>query len=105
LVLDDRLPAADDAVHQSRLADIGAADDREHGQRTVTGRLDRALDVLPVEALLRGELHELRVLGVAERPVIVLVRGRAVGLAVVVHEVRASSFLRGGRWARSGAGS
>ncbi len=54
----------------------------------MAGRLDRALDVLDVEALFRGELHELRVLGIAKRPVLVL--GRAVGLDVVVHEVRTS---------------
>ncbi|MDQ1020708.1 hypothetical protein QFZ43_007257 [Streptomyces afghaniensis] len=97
LVLDDGLAAADDAVHQGRLADIGAADHGEDGQRAVPGRLDRDLDVLEVEALLRGELHELRVLGVAERPVVVLGRAfvgvRAVGLGVVVHEVRTSSFI------------
>ncbi|MCZ1005175.1 hypothetical protein O1M63_57060 [Streptomyces mirabilis] len=56
--------------------------------------VDRALDVLDVEALFRGELHELRVLGIAKRPVLVLGRaGRAVGLDVVVHEVRTSSFI------------
>ncbi|WP_425578935.1 hypothetical protein [Streptomyces echinatus] len=62
-------------------------------------RLDGALDVLDVEALFRGELHELRVLGLAESPVVVLVRlrVRAVGLDVVVHEVRTSSFIRGDR--------
>lgn len=59
----------------------------------MAGRLDGALDVLEVEALLRGELHELRVLGVAERPVLVLVLGRAFGLDVVAHEVRTSSFI------------
>ncbi len=60
-------------------------------------RLDGTLDVLEVEALLRGELHELRELGIAQRPVIVLVRSvvrvRAAGLDVVVHEVRTSSFI------------
>lgn len=84
LVLDDGLTAADEAVHQGRLADVRTADDGENGQRAVAGLLDRALDVLGVEPLLRGELHELRVLGVAECPVVVL----------VVHEVR-SSFIRG----------
>lgn len=90
LVLDDRLAAADDAVHQGRLADIRAADDGEDRKRAVSGRLDRALDVLDVEALFRGELHELRELGIAKCPVLVL---RAVGLDVVVHEVRTSSFI------------
>src|SRR5690606_2281517 len=97
LVLDDGLAAADDAVHEGRLADIGAANDGEYGERAVSGGLDGALHVLEVEALLRGELHELRVLGVAERPVVVLGRAlvgvRAVGLDVVVHEVRTSSFI------------
>ncbi|XMA40461.1 hypothetical protein O1157_07425 [Streptomyces albogriseolus] len=58
--------------------------------------LDGALDVLEVETLLRGELHELRELGIAQRPVIVLVRSvvrvRAAGLDVVVHEV-GTSFI------------
>ena len=40
LVLDDGLAAADDAVHQGRLADVRAADDGEDGQRAVAGLLD-----------------------------------------------------------------
>ncbi|CAM5711636.1 hypothetical protein SVIOM342S_05728 [Streptomyces violaceorubidus] len=92
LVLDDRLTAADDAVHEGRLADIGAADDGEDGQRAVPGLLDRALDLLDVEALFGGQLHELRVLGVAERPVVVLL-ARALGVDVVVHEVRTSFIV------------
>ncbi len=83
LVLDDRLAAADDPVHQGRLADIRAADDGEDGKRAVTGLLDRAFDLFDVEALFRGELHELRVLGIAKCSVVVL----------VVHEVRSSSFV------------
>ncbi len=92
LVLDDGLAAADDPVHQGRLADIGAADDGEDGQRAVPGLLDRALDLLDVEALFGGQLHELRVLGVAERPVVVLL-ARALGVDVVVHEVRTSFIV------------
>ncbi len=55
---------------------------RRRGRAAAVARLvDRALDVLDVEALFRGELHELRVLGIAKRPVLVLGRaGRAVGL-------------------------
>lgn len=83
LVLHDGLAAADDAVHQGRLAHVRAAHDGEDGQRAVSGLLDRAFDILDVEAFLRGELHELRVLGVAKCSVVVL----------VVHEVRSSSFV------------
>ncbi|GGP93188.1 hypothetical protein GCM10010215_18810 [Streptomyces virginiae] len=45
--------------------------------------LDGTFDVFEVETLFRGELHELRVLGIAKRSVVVL----------VVHEVRSSSFV------------
>src|SRR5690606_11251439 len=97
LVLDDGLAAADDAVHEGRLADIGAANDGEYGERAVSGGLDGALHVLEVEALLRGELHELRVLGVAERPVVVLGRAlvgvRAAGVDVAVPEGRPSCLI------------
>ncbi len=91
LVLDDRLPAADHAVHQGRLTDIGAADDGEDRQRAVPGRGDVALDLLQVEALLGGELHELRVLGVTKRTVLV------AGGGLVVHEVRSSFSVIGAR--------
>ncbi len=94
LVLHDGLAAADDPVHQGRLADIGAADHGEHGERAVTGLAEGALDLLGVEALLRGELHELRVLGIAKFSVLV---ARAVGVNLVVHEVRSS--LHHHRWA------
>lgn len=60
----------------------------------MTCLVDRALDLFEVEALLRGELHELRVLGVAKRSVLVV---RAVGVNLVVHEVRSS--LHHHRWA------
>ncbi len=91
LVLHDGLAAADDAVDESRLADVRPAHDGEDGQRPVSRLVDGALDVLDVEALHGGELHELRVLGVAERPVVVL-RAGAVGLDLVVHEV-GTSFI------------
>jgi hypothetical protein len=45
----------------------------------VPGRLDRHLEVLEVEALFRGELHELSVLGVAKRSEVVLL-ARALGV-------------------------
>lgn len=93
LVLDDGLAAADDPVHQGRLADVRAADDGEDGERSVTGLTERALDLLEVEPLLRGELHELRVLGIAKLSVLVV---RAAGVNLVVHEVRSS--LHHHRW-------
>ncbi len=93
LVLDHGLTTADDAVHQRRLADVRTADDRERGKRAVTGLTDGTLDVLGVEPLLRGELHELRVLGIAKRSVLVV---RAAGVNLVVHEVRSS--LHHHRW-------
>lgn len=86
LVLDDGLTAADDAVHQGRLADVRTADDGEDGEGAMARLLDRALDLFGVEAFFGGELHELRVLGVAKCPVVVL----------VVHEVR--SLIIRGRW-------
>ncbi len=92
LVLDDRLAPPDDPVDQGRLADVRASDDRQDRQRPVPGLLDGALDVLQVEALFRGELHELRVLGVAKLSVVVLL-ARAVGVDVVVHEVRTSFIV------------
>ncbi len=94
LVLHDGFAAADDPVHQGRLADVGAADDGEHGKRSVTGLTESALDLLGVEPLLRGELHELRVLGIAKCSVLVV---RALGVNLVVHEVRSS--LHHHRWA------
>ena len=83
LVLDDGLAAADDAVHQGRLADVRAADDGEGRKRAVAGLVKGLLDVVGVEALFGGELHELRELGVAECSVFVL----------VVHEVRTSFIV------------
>ena len=97
LVLDDGLAAADDAVHQGRLADIRAADDGEDGQRAVAGLLDRALDVLGVEALFRGELHELRVLGVAKLL-------RAVAGVIWSFMKSVTSFVRRDRWTATAAG-
>jgi len=70
LVFYDSLTPPDDAVDESRLADVRPADDGEDGQRPVTGRLDGPFDILDVRSLYRGELHELRVLGIAERPVL-----------------------------------
>jgi len=91
LVLDDGLAAADDPVDERRLADVRPPDHGQHRQRPVPGLLDGPFDVLDVEALFRGKLHELRVLGVTERSVLVL------GVVVVVHEV---PYLvhRGDRW-------
>ncbi|WDV34642.1 hypothetical protein OIM90_26245 [Streptomyces sp. AD16] len=54
----------------------------------MTGLLDGVLDVVDVEALFRGQLHELRVLGFAKLSVLV------VGDVVVVHEVRSSVLRR-----------
>ncbi|CAM5712115.1 hypothetical protein SVIOM342S_00262 [Streptomyces violaceorubidus] len=91
LVLDDRLTVADDAVHEGRLADIG----RPTTARTGSGPCP-ASSIAPSTSSTSkpfgGQLHELRVLGVAERPVVVLL-ARALGVDVVVHEVRTSFIV------------
>jgi hypothetical protein len=60
-VLDDGLAAADDAVDERGLADVGAAHDRDHrlGSRVL---VDVALDALALEegAVLLGELEVLQ---------------------------------------------
>lgn len=64
----------------------------------MTGLVEGTLDLFEVEAFLRGELHELRELGIAKCSVLVV---RAVGVNLVVHEVRSS--LHHHRWTAVGA--